>query len=75
MKIFRAWAQLWLDDVAARPSQPQVGWQPVTVEPSDVDRLVAHWDGIMSGTTTHLQLLDHMRALVLQYQKRGAPRS
>ena len=73
MDRFREWAYLWLEDVAARPSRPQHGWQPVAVDPSDVDRLVEYWEGILKGTTTHLQLLDFMRALVQQYQTRGAP--
>lgn len=65
MDRFRDWAQLWLGDVAVRTRS--------TVEPSDVDKLEEYWDSIGKGNSTHLQLLDHMRGLVLQYQARGAP--
>jgi len=57
------WARFWLDGVSARTK--------ASVEDGDVKRIAEYWAGIQAGTTTHRQLLDHMEALVSQYELRG----
>lgn len=58
------WAQAYVEELSRTFGAP--------VEPSDITRLHEYKAGIDAGTTTQAQLEQHMEALRVQYQKRGA---